>query len=470
MEIELVGLDAEDVAGRSGRQHVLRKCLAKSRDVDAQCGGGVLGRVPAPELVDQPVSGNDLVGMQKEPGEERARLAPTEGNLASPVPHLERSQDPELDLTGHPAEDANRCSSAETDLKRTGSIIGFGGEQNGMQKGDARMSQQMSEDMHRTVVEGCVSGGCQRRPMQKGRLLGACVALALLAAIAAPQVTARADAPQVDGRIVFHSNRAGSFDIFAMNADGSEQLRLTRSPADDYWPAWSPDGDTIAFTSTRAGNPEIYVMDGNGGNQRRLTRNGAADAWPAWSPDGHRIAFASRRSGNDEIHVMNADGSGQRRLTEIGASDMPVWSPDGRRIAFTSRRDGNDEIYVIDADGSRERRLTRSKAEDFSPAWSPDGRLIAVTSFREGRFGIDLMNADGTHQRRLLADPMGDTLLPDWSPDGGRIAFQLYTAAGLEIYVVDMNGTGVRRLTHNDWLDAAPDWQPATPVARLKRT
>ena len=55
-----------------------------------------LGRVLAPELVDQPVSGNDLVGVEEEHGEQRTRLGPAQGNLAAFVPHLERSQDPEL--------------------------------------------------------------------------------------------------------------------------------------------------------------------------------------------------------------------------------------------------------------------------------------------------------------------------------------------------------------------------------------
>ncbi len=129
MEIELVGLDPDDVAGRSGRQHVLRKRLAKSRDVDPQRGGGVLGRVLAPELVDQPVSGNDLVGVEEEHGEKRTRLRPAQGNLARLVPHLERSQDPELHLLPPGGRDANSCCAPETALKRAGSIIGFDSEQ-----------------------------------------------------------------------------------------------------------------------------------------------------------------------------------------------------------------------------------------------------------------------------------------------------------------------------------------------------
>jgi hypothetical protein len=96
VQIERVRLDPDDVAGRSGRQHVLGERLTKARDVDPQRVGSALGRVLPPELVDQPVGGNDLVGVQEKQSEKSAQLAPAEGDPAAFVPHLERSQDPEL--------------------------------------------------------------------------------------------------------------------------------------------------------------------------------------------------------------------------------------------------------------------------------------------------------------------------------------------------------------------------------------
>jgi Tol biopolymer transport system component len=71
-----------------------------------------------------------------------------------------------------------------------------------------------------------------------------------------------------------------------MDADGSDQTRLTNNPSRDYLPAWSPDGSRLAFTSDRDpdGFYEVYVMDADGSNQTRLTNSPNTDYRPAWSP------------------------------------------------------------------------------------------------------------------------------------------------------------------------------------------
>src|SRR5215208_2000204 len=131
------------------------------------------------------------------------------------------------------------------------------------------------------------------------------------------------------------------------------------------------DGTKLAFTSDRDVNREIYVMNAqDGSNQTSLTKNPAFDFDPSWSPDGTKLAFTSDRDGNTEVYVMNAqDGSNQTRLTDNGASDSLIsWSPDGTKLAFTSNRDGNWEIYVMNAqDGSNQTNLTMNPAFDFDP-------------------------------------------------------------------------------------------------------
>jgi Tol biopolymer transport system component len=181
-------------------------------------------------------------------------------------------------------------------------------------------------------------------------------------------------------RIAFISERDGNAEISVMNADGSQQTRLTNNPGDDLFPVWSPDGRQIAFVSDRDGNQEIYVMNADGTNQTRLTNNPGTDNAPVWSPDGRRIAFDSALDEypiwNWEIYVMNADGTNQTRLTNSPTYDSrPVWSPDGRQIAFDSGPAAwcceiyvrCCEIYVMNADGSNQARLS----DGTNPVWSP---------------------------------------------------------------------------------------------------
>jgi len=112
--------------------------------------------------------------------------------------------------------------------------------------------------------------------------------------------------------------------ISIMDADGAN----VRSLAPGGEPAWSPQGRRILFTSLRDGNPELYAIDADGGHQHRLTRNPAEDLAGAWSPDGTRIVFTSDRSGTRHVYVMNADGSHPRRLTNHPAGGWATaWSP-----------------------------------------------------------------------------------------------------------------------------------------------
>lgn len=261
------------------------------------------------------------------------------------------------------------------------------------------------------------------------------------------------------GKIAFYSLRDGSEEIYVMNADGSEQTRLTISTMYEVLPAWSPDGSRIAFCSGPFGQRDIYVMNADGTELTRLTSEAGDDVNPHWSPDGSKLVFASDRDGNYEVYVMNADGTGQTRLTvSPGYDDHPKWSPDGNRIAFASTRDGNWEIYVMNADGTGQTRLTSHTATDYLPAWSPDGGKIAFMSKRDGDEEIWVMNTDGTGLAQLTNNSTIDSA-PTWSPDGRRIAFHAISTNGSwDIYVMNADGTGRTQLTTHPADDYAPAW------------
>jgi hypothetical protein len=274
------------------------------------------------------------------------------------------------------------------------------------------------------------------------------------------------------GKIAFESARDGNLEIYVMNADGSEQTRLTDNPASDSDPTWSVDGQKIAFSSNRDGNWQIYAMNADGSGQTRLTDNRANDAYPAWSPDGQKIAFTSNRDGNLEIYLMNADGSQQTRITnDPGADSFPDWSADGRHIVFQFL-EGKDysfyQIQTVTAMGSARTSLDSSGNSDLYPSWSPDGMQIAFVSNRDQVWGIDLMNAAGGEPVRLTKKALGlgsfspedyvENSFPAWSGDGQKLVFASGRDGNAEIYVMNADGSQPTRLTNQEAYDGMPDW------------
>ncbi len=121
----------------------------------------------------------------------------------------------------------------------------------------------------------------------------------------------------------------GNFELFIVNADGSN-LRSLNTLSNSGGPSVSPDGRTIAFATDRSdhhrdstGISEIWVMNLDGSNQMRLTTSSGNDSQPAWSRDGTRVVFRSERDGGG-LFTVRADGSDVQRVVN-GAATNPSW-------------------------------------------------------------------------------------------------------------------------------------------------
>jgi Tol biopolymer transport system component len=287
------------------------------------------------------------------------------------------------------------------------------------------------------------------------------------------------------GRLVWDSDRAGSVDIWMLDAGAAELQQITTDEATDRIATLSADGTLIVFTSDRNGGPDsptglrsyaLFSITPGDSEPQHLLGTRTFNSSAIYSPDGSQIAFSSDAEGNQQVFLMKADGSGSpARLTEDPVqAEMGDWSPDGSRIVFTSYRDStgcsetprgfvactgyNREIYVMDADGGDPVRLTDDPADDGAPAWSPDGSQIVFHSDRFGNDDIYVMNVDGSDVRQLSSSPAAERF-PTWSPDGLMIAFDYFLDEDNDdIYLMNADGTGVVNLTNSPSRDAFPDW------------
>jgi Tol biopolymer transport system component len=231
---------------------------------------------------------------------------------------------------------------------------------------------------------------------------------------------------------------------------GSKTL-LISSSGRNHDPRFSPDGKRIAFISDRSGTFEIWVVDADGSQPKQLTHvNGAWLNSLSWSPDGKTIAFDARPRGHAAIYSIPVNGGDMTILDDTAVEQrMPGWASNRKSIYFNSVRDGAVAIYLKDLIAGTIVRV--SEHEMYTVAESPDGRALYYSD-RSGRlFGA---NPDGSGAR-----PLNITAFPvkSWAatPRGLVYSRQGVTAGTFEICIFDSGrvtvlGTAEGPLVGND--------------------
>ncbi|MCY4567826.1 MAG: hypothetical protein OXD49_05900 [Candidatus Poribacteria bacterium] len=294
---------------------------------------------------------------------------------------------------------------------------------------------------------------------------------------------ALAQAPQTP-KIVFPLIDSGNSEIYLMNPDGTEQVRLTHNKAFDVSPTWSPTGEQILFASDRDVVRDLYLMDADGKNVKRVFGKSADRRHPTWSPDGKQIAYTRRELGKSFIYIASIDGKKEERVA-IGA--LPTWSPDGTEITFLTGPPERMQISLLNVSTHKQKALFPKPVKSSwmtSPAWSPSGDKIAFAWVHKAPLGdfadtqtIYIINWDGTGLQQIIDDGPGRESSPAWSPRGDELLYTQYiNGKQMQIFKVGLDGGEPVQLTNpmfwhftGDWFDPAYAL-PVSPQPQLLTT
>jgi serine/threonine protein kinase/Tol biopolymer transport system component len=231
-----------------------------------------------------------------------------------------------------------------------------------------------------------------------------------------------------DGRIVFVSNEGGIADIWIADSDGSRRKQLTSNGAANFAPAVSADGRYIVFITAREGKKNLWRMNADGSNPVRLT-SGLADVNPSFSPDGRWVVYTASEGVKPTLFKVSIDGGTPVQVFDHVASNAAV-SPDGHFIAYTYPQSADpsappNRLGVIPFEGG-----PILKTFEFAGSgtvlpviqWSQDGKSIFYSVSTNNITNIWSQSLDGGPPKQVTN--FNDLFMTSfaWSRDGKQLA------------------------------------------------
>ncbi len=278
-------------------------------------------------------------------------------------------------------------------------------------------------------------------------------------------------------------------DIWLANRDGQTPTQLTSHPADEFAPAFSPDGKWIAFSARYDNNTDVYVMPVAGGNPKRLTWHSAVDTVNGWSVDGKRVLFASSRetenARSNQLYEVSVDGGAERKIMDALAFEGS-WSADGSRLAYRPYRaaysgtsgwrlhrgGSTPPIWLIDPVKSSLEKIPHVNASDTNPMWV-DGNVVFISDRHDGAANLFLYDTKTKALKQLTKETVWDirnarafdnTVVYEV---GGRLKELVVASGRIRELPVTLNTQTIQ--TRPQWKDASTNMTSAKLSATGKR-
>jgi Tol biopolymer transport system component len=184
------------------------------------------------------------------------------------------------------------------------------------------------------------------------------------------------------------------WDIWLLEMDRGITSRLTSNPSFDMNPVWSANGSRLVFNSNRNGTFDLYLMDlTNTGEAELFFKSGFAKRSTDWSSDGRFILFESASAKNEKRDLLAIPVTSDPQPIPVMDSDFDErqgqFSPDGRWVAFASDESGRFEIYV-QSFPEPGRKWQISTAGGSMPKWRRDGQELFYIGADESLMAVEV--------------------------------------------------------------------------------
>ncbi len=279
----------------------------------------------------------------------------------------------------------------------------------------------------------------------------------LLLALAAPSDT-----------LVFERQRSAARDaprdVCVVSVAGGEERCLASGPSDDAWPRFFPDGERVLFSSNRGGSWQLWEVALAGG-AARLFRPSPVRNWQAdVSPDATRIAFLSLAPGRDSLRLAPTGAGPERELLREGPRTVmgnPDFSPDSRRLVYSSNGAHVGHHVYLWEEGREIRRLSSLVSGGCAPRFSADGTKVYYVVRSRLKTTSTIVEHDlASGRERTLVDWPALNYDPAPSPDGQEIAFASTVTGAFQVYRLRLSDGRSSRVTSGPGAARMPDYRP----------